>query len=249
MGRADPRRAATVAHQIAHLTWTDEVALLAAHRPGVPSPRRSPRHRRHPTASSTSCRERAAAAEAGECRSTRWRDGRDRLQRALRAAPPGTRIPWYGPPMSVASMATVLLMETWAHGQDVADALGAVRVLTSGRATSPGSGCGTRDDAFLVQGIKAPDEEFRHPADSLHGEVILIPARGTPGSVSPDRWHVFRLLVTRRAHRDDLAVRAVGADADQWLGDIAQAFVRPPLARLRARGVVHPGSGAWGGAR
>ena len=31
---------------------------------------------------------------------------------------------WFGPPMSAASMATARLMETWAHGQDVADALG-----------------------------------------------------------------------------------------------------------------------------
>lgn len=36
----------------------------------------------------------------------------------------------------------------------------------------------------------------------------------------------FCLLVTQRAHRADLAVRAEGADADRWL-DIAQAFAGP----------------------
>jgi hypothetical protein len=37
----------------------------------------------------------------------------------------------------------------------------------------------------------------------------------------------FCLLVTRRRHRDDLALVAEGADASEWL-DIAQAFAGPP---------------------
>ncbi len=37
------------------------------------------------------------------------------------------RLPWYGPDMSAASSVTARLMETWAHGQDIADALGVTR--------------------------------------------------------------------------------------------------------------------------
>ena len=37
----------------------------------------------------------------------------------------------------------------------------------------------------------------------------------------------FCLLVTQRRHRDDLAVVATGAQAQEWLG-IAQAFAGPP---------------------
>ena len=37
---------------------------------------------------------------------------------------PGTRVPWYGPDMTVASSITARIMETWAHGQDCFDALG-----------------------------------------------------------------------------------------------------------------------------
>ena len=33
-------------------------------------------------------------------------------------------MPWFGPPMSPTSMATARYMETWAHGLDVAEALG-----------------------------------------------------------------------------------------------------------------------------
>jgi hypothetical protein len=37
----------------------------------------------------------------------------------------------------------------------------------------------------------------------------------------------FALLVTQRAHRDDLDLVATGPDADAWL-DLAQAFAGPP---------------------
>jgi uncharacterized protein (TIGR03084 family) len=37
----------------------------------------------------------------------------------------------------------------------------------------------------------------------------------------------FCRLVTQRVHRDDTALVATGADAEQWLG-LAQAFAGPP---------------------
>ena len=43
------------------------------------------------------------------------------------ALDPSTRVPWYGPDMSIASSLTARIMETWAHGQDVFDALGRYR--------------------------------------------------------------------------------------------------------------------------
>jgi hypothetical protein len=46
----------------------------------------------------------------------------------------------------------------------------------------------------------------------------------------------FALLVTQRAHRDDLDLTCTGADADRWL-DIAQAFAGPPGAGRAAREV------------
>jgi len=54
----------------------------------------------------------------------------------------------------------------------------------------------------------------------------------------------FCLLVTQRRHRDDLAVAAVGAQADRWL-DIAQAFAGPPGAG-RTAGQFDRRSGAAG---
>lgn len=130
----------TVAHQIAHLAWTDAAALLAvtdreAFGAQVEKALKAPDDFVDQGA------EEGAALPPAELLA-RWRAGREKLQQALRAAPAGARFPWYGPPMSVASMATGRLMETWAHGQDIADALGAVREPTPACGMSPTSGSG-----------------------------------------------------------------------------------------------------------
>jgi uncharacterized protein (TIGR03084 family) len=76
-----------------------------------------------------------------------WWDGAHRaMVEAFADADPAARVPWYGPPMGVLSFISARLMETWAHGQDVCDALGVGRVPTArlrhiahlcGRARSP----------------------------------------------------------------------------------------------------------------
>lgn len=225
----------TVAHQIAHLTWTDEVALLAVTDPDAFAAEAAEAQADPGTFVDRAAEEIVATAPQALLR--RWRDGRDRLQQVLRAAPPGTRIPWYGPPMSVASMATARLMETWAHGQDIADALGAVREPAARLRHVARIGVRARDYAFFVRGIKPPGEEFRVELTAPGGEVIAYGPENAAQRVTGP-LHDFCLLVTQRAHRDDLAVRAVGADADRWL-DIAQAFAGPP----------GPGRAPAGGAR
>ena len=42
---------------------------------------------------------------------------------ALVDVDPSVKLPWYGPPMEALSFVSARLMETWAHGQDVANAL------------------------------------------------------------------------------------------------------------------------------
>ncbi|MFD3652451.1 TIGR03084 family metal-binding protein [Streptomyces sp. NPDC058620] len=214
----------TVAHQIAHLTWTDEVTVLSvtdadAFAGEVGTAMADP----------DSFVDRAAGELVGtlapDALLDRWRDGRRRLQEALRAAAPGSRFPWYGPPMGVASMATARLMETWAHGQDVADALGVTRAPTSRLRHVARIGVRARDYAYFVRGMKAPEEEFRVELAAPDGELIAYGPEGAPQRVTGPLYD-FCLLVTQRAHRADLAVRAVGADAGQWL-DIAQAFAGP----------------------
>ncbi|MFJ1619931.1 TIGR03084 family metal-binding protein [Streptomyces sp. NPDC088190] len=214
----------SIAHQIAHLTWTDEVALLAATDADAFAAEVA-RAMEAPDSFVDRGAEEIAAALAPAALLARWRAGRERLETVLREAPAGTRIPWYGPPMGVASMATARIMETWAHGQDIADALGATRTPTARLRHVARIGVRARDYAYLVRGIKAPEEEFRVELHSPDGELIAFGPPDAPQRVTGPLVD-FCLLVTQRAHRDDLAVRAVGPDADQWLG-IAQAFAGP----------------------
>src|SRR5262249_61730514 len=61
-----------------------------------------------------------------------WFDAsRRRLIKVFSELDPAIRLPWFGPPMSAASALTARIMETWAHGQDVADAVGRLREPTA----------------------------------------------------------------------------------------------------------------------
>ncbi|MFG3659290.1 TIGR03084 family metal-binding protein [Streptomyces sp. NPDC047706] len=214
----------TVAHQIAHLAWTDRSALLAvtdedAFRTLVEKAFAAPDSFVDDGADEGA---RLAPAEL----LTSWREGRAALDAALRAAPPGARFPWYGPPMSAASMATGRIMETWAHGQDVADALGVERTPTDRLKHVVRIGVRARDFAFAAHGLPAPGEEFRVELVAPSGELLTYGPEGAAQRVTGTAYD-FALLVTQRAHRDDVDVRAEGTDADRWLG-IAQAFAGPP---------------------
>ncbi|QGV79996.1 TIGR03084 family metal-binding protein [Streptomyces ficellus] len=213
----------TVAHQIAHLAWTDDAALLAVTDPdGFAA--HAAQALKDPDGFVDEGAGAGAAAPPAELLA-RWRDGRTRLADALAAAPAGARFPWYGPPMSATSMATARLMETWAHGQDVADALGAVRPPTARLRHVAWIGVRARDYAYAVRGLTPPAEPFR---------VELTAPDGSPWTYGPEDATQritgpaldFCLLVTQRAHRDDTALRAEGAHASAWL-DIAQAFAGP----------------------
>ncbi|MEB8339796.1 TIGR03084 family metal-binding protein [Streptomyces endophyticus] len=215
----------TVAHQIAHLAWTDRAALLAmsdadAFAGEVQKAIAAPESFVDEGAED-GVRQGPAALLAG------WREGRERLQKVLRAAAADkTRFPWYGPPMSAASMATGRLMETWAHGQDVADALGVVRAPSDRLRHVARIGVRARRFAFDVHGVTAPDDEFRVELVAPSGELWAYGPEDAAQRVTGTAVG-FCLLVTQRAHRADLDVRAEGPDADRWL-DIAQAFAGPP---------------------
>ncbi|NUP22344.1 MAG: TIGR03084 family protein [Streptomyces sp.] len=222
----------TIAHQIAHLAWTDHSALLAvtdveAFHALVETALKTPGSFVDEGA------EEGAGLPPAELLA-RWREGRAALDTALREAPQGVRFPWYGPPMSAASMATARLMETWAHGMDVTDTLGVVRTPTDRLRHVVWIGVRTRDFAFGVHGLPAPLDDFRVELISPSGELWAYGPEDAPQRVTGPALD-FCLLVTQRAHRSDLALRAEGADADRWF-DIAQVFAGPPGAGREPKG-------------
>ncbi|MFF2653990.1 TIGR03084 family metal-binding protein [Streptomyces sp. NPDC058045] len=230
---ATPAAGWSVAHQIAHLTWTDRVALLAATDPEA-FRAEVEKARADPDGFVDQGAEEGALLPP-EALLARWRDGRQRLQRALRSAPPGTRLPWYGPPMAVTSMASARLMETWAHGQDIADALGVTRHPTARLRHVARLGVRTRDFAFAVRELAPPREEFRVELTAPDGSTWTYGPPDAPQRITGPALG-FCLLVTQRIHRTDSGLRADGPDADHWL-NLAQAFAGPPGAGRAA--------GAW----
>ncbi|MBU7597649.1 TIGR03084 family protein [Streptomyces sp. P38-E01] len=221
-GTATPAPGWTVAHQIGHLAWTDEVALLSATRPDA---FRAELERSMGELEGYVDRAAAEAAERADL-ADHWRATRSALAEALAGVPSGTKLPWFGPPMSAMSMATARLMETWAHGQDVADALGVVRTPTNRLRNVAHLGVRTRDFAHTVNGRTAPDEPFRVELLGPDGQLWTWGPEEAGQRVTGPALD-FCLLVTRRRHRDDLAMVAHGEQADAWL-DFAQAFAGPP---------------------
>ncbi len=220
-----------VATQIAHLAWTDEVAVAAA-----TDEEAWGAHVALAAADPTGFVDRQALAGAqGDPAELldRWRSARVALRRALRELPVGTRMPWFGPPMSATSMATARFMETWAHSLDVAEALGISPEPDDRIRHVAHLGVRTRNFSFAMSSLEVPPADFRVELSSPTGEQW---AWGPPDAAQSVRGpaYDFCLLVTRRRHRDDLALVAVGADADQWL-DIAQAFAGPPGQGREAR--------------
>ncbi|MEV6684692.1 TIGR03084 family metal-binding protein [Streptomyces sp. NPDC051130] len=225
-GWAAPTPAAgwTIAHQIAHLHWTDRASLLAltdAEGFAVMAEEAS----KAPDTFVDEGAAEGALLDPAELLA-RWREGRAALDAALAAADPDARFPWYGPPMKAASMASARLMETWAHGQDVADALGVRRAPTNRLRHVARIGVRARDYAYAVRGLAAPGEQFRVELLAPDGAGVWAFGPEDAGQRVTGPALDFCLLVTRRAHRADLALTATGPDADRWL-DIAQAFAGP----------------------
>jgi uncharacterized protein (TIGR03084 family) len=128
--------------------------------------------------------------------------------------------------MSAASMATARLMETWAHGLDVADALGVRRVPTARLRSVAHIGVRTRDYAFAINGLPAPSTPFHVDLTAPDGSTWSWGPQDAEQRVTGPAED-FCLLVTQRRPLAALAVTAVGADARTWL-TIAQAFAGPP---------------------
>jgi uncharacterized protein (TIGR03084 family) len=169
----------------------------------------------------------------------RWRTSRARFVEAATAAAassPAPRVTWFGPPMSLASFVTARIMETWAHGIDVRDAL---QLPLRPDAETPRLrhvchiGYGARAFTFAAHGIPDPGDPVKLEVSAPDGSTWTWGFEDSNQRITGTALDVA-LVFTQRRHPSRTSVRAVGSTAHTWLS-IAQAFAGPPTVTAEDR--------------
>ena len=214
----------TIADQVSHLAYFDEATLLSIRDPdlfrldaGVLTGRGSD----FPNQIAAEYR------HLGAAELLRWfRGARQALLDGYVCTDPAARLPWYGLDMGPASSVTARLMETWAHGQDIADALGRTRTPSDRLRHVCFLGYRALPNSFRARGLEVPESPVRVVLEGTDGGQWTF---GPPDAANQVRGSAldFCLVVTQRRHRDDTDLECEGAVSTQWLG-IAQAFAGPP---------------------
>lgn len=237
-----PAQGWTIAHQIGHLAWTDAVACSSIQ--GDPD---FELVLAEAAADPLGFADKMAAEwmrlDPRELLEV-WRTGRTRLAECLLGLDSSTRIRWFGPSMGARAMATARLMETWAHGQDVVDALGIERQPTARLRDIAFLGFRTREFAYTLHGEPAPEATLYLELSGPDGELWVWGDSSARDVVSGTALE-FCLVVTQRRAFEHTALKAT-PDARRWL-KFAQAFAGPPTVfsrRAAAQGAANlrPGS-------
>ena len=160
-----------------------------------------------------------------------WEEAHRGMAGALAGADPADRIPWFGPPMGALSFVSARLMETWAHGQDIADALGRERRPTDRLRHVAHLGVRTRTFSYVVNERATPSGCIDVSLTAPSGETWSWTAGPSDASdaVGTIRGSAldFCLVVTQRRHVEDTSLAVDGGPAVEWMS-IAQAFAGPP---------------------
>ena len=236
--RPTPSPRWSVTDQIGHLSYFDRSAALAI---------------RDPEAFSAEARRIAEASLASETagddftlgefrtlpaadRLERWRQGRSDLAAAAGTLAGRARVGWYGPSMGAKSFVTARLMEAWAHGTDVCDAVGAYREPTHRLRHVAQLGYITRGWSYVNRGLTPPAGDVRVQLTAPAGDLWAwgdADAAGDDAVAGPALD--FCLVVTQRRNVADTALEVSGERAREWLS-MAQAFAGPPTYGPAARG-------------
>lgn len=231
--RPTPAAGWTIADQVSHLAYFDETATLA-----VTDPERFRADAAALVAGGTDFPDRIAAQHHDDppARLLAWsRRARRDLLRTFATVDPAARLPWYGPDMGPASSLTARLMETWAHGQDVVDALDIDRPATARLRHVADLGVRTRAFAYRLRGMPVPSTPVRVELTGPDGERWTWGPEHAADRVTGTALD-FCLVVAQRRHVTDTALHVEGADATAWIG-IAQVFAGAPSNGPAPRGV------------
>lgn len=212
----------TVRDQVSHLWFFDQRALMALTDPEAFDIDRAQLMASGGTAASVL----PGRSMTGVAMLAAWRADRTALINAARVVDPSVRVPWYGPSMAARSFITARLMETWAHGYDVADALGVSPEPTERLRHVAHIGVRARPFSYAVRGLDVPESEISVVLTTPAGQVVSWGPDHSVDRVSGPLLD-FCLVVTQRRHIIDTDLEVVGPAALEWMA-IAQAFAGEP---------------------
>lgn len=226
-----PAEGWTVGDQVTHLAYFDEATTLAAVDEDAfrEAARELETHGPH-----------FAAWVALEYRSLSpaairaWFLGaRAELLQVFTGVDPGRRLPWYGPSMSPASSITARLMETWAHGQDVAQAVGWEYPQTARLKHIAFLGFKTIDFSFRAHGLDPPGHPISIDLEAPDGSRWTLGDLDAGNTVKGTAL-AFCRVVTQRTCVSETDLVITGSLAEQWM-EIAQAFAGPATTTSPSR--------------
>lgn len=211
----------TIADQIGHLAYFDEQATLA-----ITDPDQFAVAVNEVAAAlgDVAALHRGRGHRGGENLSW-WRQARTGLIGAASGLEPDRRIAWYGPPMRPSSFLVARLMETWAHGTDVADTLGRSLPVTDRLFRVADLGVRTFSWSFVNRGLEAPAERVRVALRGPSGGVRVWNDEYDASITGP--VEEFCLVVAQRRNVADTHLVLEGGLARRWM-EIAQVFAGPP---------------------
>ncbi|MEM8745465.1 MAG: TIGR03084 family metal-binding protein [Actinomycetota bacterium] len=151
-----------------------------------------------------------------------WRTNRRSLADAASTLDEDQRVIWYGPSMGAKSFLTARLMECWAHGQHVVDAVGAEREATDRLRHIAQLGFITRKWTYVNRGLDAPSTPIDVVLDAPGGGTWSYGPGDADQSITGSAED-FCLVVTQCRHVDATDLVVVGDDARDWMVK-AQAF-------------------------
>ena len=228
---ATPSPGWAIRDQIGHLAFFDMAAALA-----IRDPDAFDAHRRELMAAPD-----GDALTLGPARAmapaqllAHWRHHRNELAAAAATCGEHDRIEWYGPSMGAKSFLTARLMEAWAHGQDICDAVGAERTATDRLRHIAQLGYITRGWTYLNRRLDMPPGEIRVSLTSPGGDTWQWGPDDADATVTGSALD-FCLVTSQRRNLADTDLELDGDNATDWL-EKAQLFAGPPSDPPPARG-------------
>jgi uncharacterized protein (TIGR03084 family) len=152
-----------------------------------------------------------------------WRRAAARERDELASIDPATRVPW-GLGMSASSLVTARMMETWAHGLDVRDALGIPSRDTARLRHIAWLSLRALPYAFTFAGRPVPDEPIRVELTLPDGGQWTYGPPDAAARITGPAGELCRLFVQRIRRSEATKLEAEGDAADAAL-DVARAFL------------------------